>query len=164
MYLIYNVHLVGIKKKWLAARMHGVESFKVICYPRLHLFDCYECLARNARNERRNACTICLHVKCPLKTVIRQESWVPLWYNMAFRSQSGEFMHTELQWRAVKDTLRVCKGTGRGGGSGGMVMLRTAPLLPHGPPPLPPTEMYAVTLANTPTYSIRDAPTRNFRN
>jgi len=116
MYLIYNVHLVGIKKKWLAARMHGVESFKVICYPRLHLFDCYECLARNARNERRNACTICLYVKCPLKTVIRQESWVPLWYNMAFRSQSGEFMHTELQWRAVKDTLRVCKGTGRGGG------------------------------------------------
>jgi len=29
MYLTYHVHLVGIKKKKLTARMHGVESFKI---------------------------------------------------------------------------------------------------------------------------------------
>jgi hypothetical protein len=54
--------------------MHGVESFKITCYLHLHVFDCYEYLARNARDERRNACTLSLHVKCPLKTVICQES------------------------------------------------------------------------------------------
>jgi len=29
MYLMYYVHLVGIQKKWLIARMHGVESVKI---------------------------------------------------------------------------------------------------------------------------------------
>jgi len=30
MYLTYNVHLVRIKK-WLTTRMHGVESFRILC-------------------------------------------------------------------------------------------------------------------------------------
>jgi hypothetical protein len=73
---------------------------------------------------------------------------------MAYRYQSGEIKHTELEWSAVKNVI----SSQEAGGGGRCLVISIAPVLPNGPLPL--MVMRAISLAITATYSIRDAPRR----
>ena len=65
MHFVNDVHLFSEEMR--------LEYKIKCCYLCLHVFDCYEYLARNAGAERRNAYAS-LHVKCPLTTVICRQS------------------------------------------------------------------------------------------